>query len=100
MRTTRASSKNDDDEYVEGKQDGNDQSPRRNRDKMMEVRRHYDDNRFVNEFMGEKLFEQINQMNLEWIRRVIVLINSALKKNGWNRKFVFENPLPMTLEEM
>jgi spore cortex formation protein SpoVR/YcgB (stage V sporulation) len=67
---------------------------------MMEVRRHYDDNRFVNEFMGEKLFEQINQRNLEWIRRVIRLINGALKKNGWNPKFVFENPEPMTLEEM
>jgi len=92
--------KNDDGEYVEGNKTVTMTVPRRNRDKMMEIRRHYDDNRFVSEFMGEKLFEQINQMNLEWIRRVIVLINNALKKNGWNRKFVFENPLPMTLEEM
>ena len=48
--------KNDDDEYVEGSKTVTINVPRRNRDKMMEVRRHYDDNRFVNEFMGEKLF--------------------------------------------
>ena len=81
--------------YLEAVKEG-----RRNRDKMMEVRRHYDDNRFVNEFMGEELFEKINLENLEWVRRIIKIINKTLKKNGWNRKFVFENPDPMTLEDL
>jgi spore cortex formation protein SpoVR/YcgB (stage V sporulation) len=92
--------KNADGEYVEGKKTQTMEVVRRNRDKMMEVRRHYDDNRFVNEFMGEELFEKINLENLEWVRRIIKIINKTLKKNGWNRKFVFENPEPMTLEDL
>jgi len=92
--------KNNDGEYVEGKKFEKTEVVRRNRDKMMEVRRHYDDNRFVNEFMGEELFERINLENLEWVRRIIKIINKTLKKNGWNRKFVFENPAPMTLEDL
>ncbi|CAN5292023.1 hypothetical protein BH11CYA1_BH11CYA1_12620 [soil metagenome] len=92
--------KDADGEYVEGKKTQTMEVVRRNRDKMMEVRRHYDDNRFVNEFMGEELFEKINLENLEWVRRIIKIINKTLKKNGWNRKFVFENPDPMTLNDL
>ena len=74
--------------------------PRRNREKMFQVLRDYDDTRFVTEFMQEELFEKLNLDTLGWVRRVIVMINKTLKKSGWNRKHVFENPLPLSLEDM
>lgn len=74
--------------------------PRRNRDKMMQVRRDYDDNRFVTEFMQEELFEELNNRNLEWVRRVIAIINKTLKRTGWHPKYIFENPVPLSLEDL
>lgn len=92
--------KAEDGEYVEGKKWRTEKVPRRNRDKMFEVLREYDDNRFVTEFMQEELFEELNLETLKWVRRVIVLINNTLKRSGWNRKYVFENPLPLSLEDL
>lgn len=71
----------------------------RNRDKMMEVRRHYDDNRFLEEFVNEEFFEHVNGQALDWLRRAIRLINSTLAKYGWDRKVIFD-PVPPSLEEM
>lgn len=92
--------KAEDGEYVEGKKTKTVQVPRRNREKMFQVLRDYDDTRFVTEFMQEELFEKLNLDTLNWVRRVIVMINKTLKKSGWNRKHVFENPLPLSLEDM
>jgi len=71
----------------------------RNRDKMLEVRRHYDDNRFLDEFVNEEFFEHVNEQALDWLRRAIRLINGAILKNGWSRQLVFD-PLPPSLEEL
>jgi spore cortex formation protein SpoVR/YcgB (stage V sporulation) len=70
---------------------------KRNRDKMLEVRKHYDDNRFLEEFLQEELFEKINLKSLEWIRRLMTQINGLLRKNGWNPQLI-RDPLPLTLE--
>lgn len=69
----------------------------RNRDKMLEVRKHYDDNRFLEEFLNEELFEKINLKALEWVRRFMSQVNGLLRKNGWNPQLV-RDPLPLTLE--
>ena len=69
---------------------------KRNRDKMLEVRRTYDDNRFLEEFLNEELFEETNLKCLDWIRRVIKQCNQLLAKQGWNRLVV--DPIPLTLE--
>lgn len=69
----------------------------RNRDKMLEVRKYYDDNRFLEEFLNEELFEKINLQSLEWIRRLMTQINALLRKNGWNPQLI-RDPLPLTLE--
>jgi stage V sporulation protein R len=71
----------------------------RNRDKMLEVRRHYDDNRFLEEFVNEEFFEYVNTQALDWLRRAIRLINRTLINNGWDRGLTFE-PIPPSLEEM
>lgn len=92
--------KAEDGNYVEGKKTRTVQVPRRNREKMYQVLRDFDDNRFVTEFMQEELFEELNLETLSWVRRVIVMINKTLKKSGWNRKHVFENPLPLSLEDL
>lgn len=72
----------------------------RNRDKMLEVRRNYDDHRFIEEFMGEeeKLFEYLNVKALEWVSNTIVAINDILRAKGWTRHVI--EPLPIMLEEM
>ena len=70
---------------------------RRNRDKMFEVRRWYDDNRFITEFLNEELFEFINLQSLEYVRRTMTLVGKMLIKNGWNPSLA-PNPLPLTLE--
>jgi len=69
----------------------------RNRDKMLEVRRHYDDSRFMDEFVNEELFEFINEQALEWVYRVMKMINETLAKNGWSPALVHKK-LPMNLE--
>jgi stage V sporulation protein R len=70
----------------------------RNRDKMMEVRRHYDDSRFLDEFVNEELFEYINTQALDWLVRAIRLINSTLIKTGWGKHVV--DPIPPSIEEL
>ena len=72
---------------------------KRNRDKMMEVRKWYNDNRFLDEFLNEELFEKINLDSLEWVRRVMKAVNEILRKQGWNPSLIFD-PIPWTLEEM
>jgi spore cortex formation protein SpoVR/YcgB (stage V sporulation) len=69
----------------------------RNRDKMLQVRKHYDDNRFLEEFLNEELFEKINLRALEWVRRLMTQISNLLRKQGWNPQLVAD-PLPLTLE--
>jgi spore cortex formation protein SpoVR/YcgB (stage V sporulation) len=71
----------------------------RNRDKMLEVRRHYDDNRFLEEFVNEEFFEYVNLQALDWVRRAIRLIGQTLLKYGWDRQLAFD-PMPPSLEEM
>ncbi|MBK7841421.1 MAG: SpoVR family protein [Candidatus Obscuribacter sp.] len=92
--------KDADGNYVEGRKYITSQVVRRNRDKMFHVLENYDDNRFVTEFMNEELFEYLNLQTLDWVKRVIVMINKTLIKSGWNRKHVFNNPLPLSLEDM
>ena len=77
-------------------------APKRNRDKMFEVRRNYDDNRFLEEFMDKDFFEFINGLALKWLvgdeNHVGVMehINRALKVRGWGPQLVFD-PLPETI---
>jgi spore cortex formation protein SpoVR/YcgB (stage V sporulation) len=71
----------------------------RNRNKMLEVRRHYDDNRFLEEFVNEEFFEYVNEQALDWLRRAIRLISQTLIKSGWDRGLAFD-PIPPSLEEM
>jgi len=71
----------------------------RNRDKMLQVRRDYDDNRFLTEFLNEELFEYINLRSLDWVQRVMTQINKILRQRGWNRQLIFD-PLPFTIEEL
>lgn len=71
----------------------------RNRDKMMEVRRHYDDNRFLEEFLDEEFFEFTNEQSLDWVRRAIAMINKAIVRSGWSAQLAFE-PIPPSLDEM
>ncbi len=71
----------------------------RNRDKMMEVRKYFDDNRFLEEFLQDELFEKINLNALEWVRRLITQVSALLRKNGWNPQLVI-NPVPQTLEDL
>jgi len=72
---------------------------KRNRDKMFEVRRNYNDTSFIREFVNDELFEHINLQQLEWARRVMEMINRSLLKNGWNPKLIV-NPLPQDLESL
>jgi len=75
---------------------------KRNRDKMFEVRRNYDDNRFLEEFISKDFFEHLNLQALAWMRgnknRVGLMehINGMLKKMGWGAQYIFD-PLPDTL---
>ena len=70
---------------------------KRNRDKMMSVRKNYDDNRFLEEFLNEELFEQTNLKSLEWVRGVIKQCNALLRRAGWNQALIAD-PVPLTLE--
>lgn len=72
---------------------------RRNRDKMFEVRRNYDDIRFLNEFLATELFEEINLKALKWVRKVIANINRLLGEQGYGPQVIFD-PIPSTLEGM
>lgn len=72
---------------------------KRNRDKMFEIRRTYDDSRFLDEFLKEELFEEINLKALEYVRRTMGQINLILMKKGWGPNVVFE-PIPDSLEGM
>ncbi len=69
----------------------------RNRDKMLEVRRHYDDSRFMDEYVNEELFEFINGQALEWVYRVMHMISDTLLRNGWSSDLVHAK-LPPDLE--
>jgi spore cortex formation protein SpoVR/YcgB (stage V sporulation) len=75
----------------------------RNRDKMFQVRRDYDDNRFLEEFISKEFFEHLNLQTLAWMRgnkdRIGLMehINNQLRKTGWGPQYVFET-LPETLE--
>lgn len=71
----------------------------RNRDKMLEVRRNYDDNRFLTEFLNEELFEYINEQALDWLRRTFRIVNRTLKKHGWDESLIL-NTLPLSLTGM
>lgn len=72
---------------------------KRNFDEMLRIRREYDDQRFLNEFLCEEMFENINQDALDWVRGNMKRINSILAKSGWGQQLVFE-PIPLTIEEM
>lgn len=79
----------------------------RNRDKMFEVRRNYDDNRFLAEFLDKDFMEHLNLRCLSWMRGtgesrgnkigIMELINNRLKKAGWGPQVTFE-ALPDTLD--
>lgn len=86
----------DDNTVVEAEETRTVKYTKRNRDKMLEVRKHYDDNRFLEEFLNEELFEKINLQALEWVRRLMKQISGLLRKNGWNPGLAID-PLPMTL---
>lgn len=70
---------------------------KRNRDKMFEVRRNYNDTSFIREFVNDELFDHINEQSLDWARRVMEMINRSLVKNGWNPSLV-RDPLPLDNE--
>ena len=69
---------------------------KRNRDKFFEIARTYEDNRFLNEFLGEELLEEINQESLNWVLRCMNRINGFLASQGWGANLIFD-PLPVTL---
>ncbi|MBY0359908.1 MAG: SpoVR family protein [Candidatus Obscuribacterales bacterium] len=79
---------------------------KRNRDKMFEVRRNYDDNRFLSEFMDKDFLEHINLRCLAWMRGtgesqgmkvgLLELINNLLKRQGWGPNVTYE-AMPETL---
>jgi stage V sporulation protein R len=75
---------------------------KRNRDKMFEVRRNYDDNRFLEEFMSKEFMEHLNFQGLQWMRGnenrvgLMEVINQTLKKNGWGAHAV--ERMPDTIE--
>lgn len=80
---------------------------KRNRDKMFEIRRNYDDNRFLSEFVDKDFLEHINLRCLAWMRGsgesqgmkigLLELINNLLKRQGWGPQVTFDS-MPDTLE--
>jgi len=79
---------------------------KRNRDKMFEVRRNYDDNRFLEEYMSKEFMEHLNFQGLAWMRgnkdRVGLMehINATLIKTGWGAHAVERMPdtIPALME--
>jgi stage V sporulation protein R len=77
--------------------------PKRNRDKLLEFRRNFDDNRALEEFISKEFFEHVNLQALGWMRgnkdRIGLMehINGALRKAGWGPQYIF-NTLPDTIE--
>lgn len=79
---------------------------KRNYEKMFEVRRNYDDNRFLSEFVSKEFLEHINLRVLAWMRGtgpsqgmkigLMELINNLLKRQGWGAQVTFDE-LPDTL---
>lgn len=94
-------------ELSEGKKTLSTKVTKRNRDKMFEVRRNYDDNRFLAEFLDKDFLEKLNMRCLDWMRGtgesrgtkigILELVNQRLKKAGWGPQVTFD-VLPDTLE--
>lgn len=70
---------------------------KRNRDKMFSVRKNHEDKTFIREFLTDELIEHINEKGLDWVRRVIGIINRAILKHGWGPQHVV-HPIPQDLE--
>lgn len=72
---------------------------KRNRDKMFEIARTYEDHRFLTEFLSQELLEEINEEALNWVIRFMTRVNGHLRSNGWGANVIFD-PLPTRLEEL
>jgi spore cortex formation protein SpoVR/YcgB (stage V sporulation) len=72
---------------------------KRNYDKMFEVARTYEDNRFLTEFLSMELLEEINEEALNWVLRFMTRVNGHLRANGWGAQAIFD-PLPTRLEDL
>ncbi len=69
----------------------------RNREKMFSVRKNHEDKTFIREFLTDELIEHINEKALDWVQRVIGIINRAILKHGWGPQHVV-HPIPQDLE--
>ncbi len=79
---------------------------KRNRDKLMEVRRNYEDKRFLYDFLTKEFFESINKRVLVWLvgentwtaqsTGIMEIINKRLKDMKWGALYTREE-LPPTL---
>lgn len=72
---------------------------KRNHDKVFYVARHYEDVRFLTEFLGEELIENINNEALGWVTRYMKRGMSMLRANGWGPQVVFD-PLPTAVGDL
>lgn len=62
---------------------------KRNRDKMLQVRKNHEDKSFIREFLNEELLGQINDKALEWIHRVSGIISRQLRDRGYGPQVSF-----------
>ncbi len=56
---------------------------KRNRDKMLQVRKNHEDKSFIREFLNEELIQDINDKALEWLHRVAGIISRQLRSSGF-----------------